>query len=139
MSDETISLQEALIYVMVTMSAADSAMTDKELFTIGDVVKTLPVFSGFDEANLVAIAEACAERLQNDGESLEAVLDLVARSLPAKFRDTAYAVAVEVAAADLNVEQEELRLLQMLRDRLSLDKLTVAAIERGAQARYRTP
>ena len=46
--------------------------------------------------------------------------------------------AVEVAAADLHVEQEELRFLQMLRDRLGLDTLTVAAIERGARARYRS-
>jgi hypothetical protein len=44
---------------------------------------------------------------------------------------------VEVAATDLNVNQEELRFLQMLRDRLGLDKLTIAAIERSAQARYR--
>ena len=44
---------------------------------------------------------------------------------------------IEVAAADLHVEQEELRFLQMLRDRLELDKLLVAAIERSARVRYR--
>ena len=43
-----------------------------------------------------------------------------------------------MAAADLHVEPEELRLLAMLRDRLGLDKLTTAAIERGARARFRT-
>lgn len=69
---------------------------------------------------------------------LEEVLDLIARSLPKKLYDTAYALAVEVAAADLNVGQEELRLLQLLRDRLDLDKLTIAAIERGARARHAT-
>ena len=47
-------------------------------------------------------------------------------------------VTVEVAAADLHVEQEELRFLQMLRDRLDLDKLAIAAIERSARVRYRT-
>ena len=31
---------QALIYVMVLMSAADNDMTDKELFTIGEIVKT---------------------------------------------------------------------------------------------------
>ena len=41
-----------------------------------------------------------------------------------------------MAAADLHVEQEELRFLQMLRDALDLDPLTIAAIERGARARY---
>ena len=58
--------------------------------------------------------------------------------MPHRLRDTAYAMAVEVAAADLHVEQEELRFLQMLRDRLNLDKLAVAAIERGARARHKT-
>ena len=59
-------------------------------------------------------------------------------ALPPKLHETAYALAVEVAAADLHVEQEELRFLQMLRDHLDIDKLTVAAIESGARARYRT-
>ena len=65
------------------------------------------------------------------------MLDVVADALPQKLHDTAYAMAVEVAATDLSVNQEELRFLQMLRDRLGLDKLTIAAIERSAQARYR--
>lgn len=135
MSDQ-IPLQEALIYVMVITSAADSSMTDRELFSMGDVVKTLPVFRDFDGERLVKVAQTCGELLQ-EKDGLNGVLDLVTRSIPAKYRDTAYALAVEIAAADLNVNQEELRLLQILRDRFDLDKLTVAAIERSAQARYR--
>jgi hypothetical protein len=65
------------------------------------------------------------------------VLDIIATSLPTKFYDTAYALAVEVAAADLHVGQEELRFLQLLRDRLDLDKLAVAAIEHSARVRHR--
>ena len=59
------------------------------------------------------------------------------RSLPPRLHETAYALAVEVAAVDLHVEQEELRFLQILRDALNLDPLAIAAIERGARARYR--
>ena len=135
MADQ-IPLQDALIYVMVITSAADSSMTDRELFSMGDVVKTLPIFREFDQERLVKVAQDCGEMLQNNN-GLDDVLTLVARSIPAKYRDTAYALAVEIAAADLDVKQEELRLLQMLRDRFGLDKLTVAAIERGALARYR--
>ena len=43
----------------------------------------------------------------------------------------------EVAAVDLTLEQEELRLLEMIRDRLELDRLVTAAIEAAARARYR--
>jgi hypothetical protein len=77
--------------------------------------------------------------LLQDEDGLDRVLDIIATSLPPRLHETAYALTVEVAAADLHVEQEELRFLQMLRDKLDLDKLTVAAIERGARARYRTP
>jgi len=132
-----VSHHEALIYAMVTLSAADRTMTDDELMKIGDIVRTLPVFGEFNNNELVPTAEACGALLQDD-DGLDAVLSIIAASLPERLYDTAYALAVEVAAADLHVEQEELRFLQMLRDRLDLDKLTVAAIERGARARYRT-
>jgi len=57
---------------------------------------------------------------------------------PDRLHETAYALAVEIAAADLDVKPEELRFLQMLRDALELDSLTCAAIERGARARHQT-
>ena len=41
-----------------------------------------------------------------------------------------------MAAADLAVSQEELGLLQWLRDRLNIGRLEAAAIERGTRARY---
>ena len=134
----SVSHQEALIYTMVTLSAADRSMTDGELKKIGDIVRTLPIFRDFDINQLVPVAEACGTLLQEE-DGLETVLKVISTSLPQRLYDTAYAVAVEVAAVDLHVEQEELRFLQILRDALNLDPLVVAAIERGARARYRTP
>jgi tellurite resistance protein len=134
---KTVSAHEALIYAMVTLAAADRTMTDSELRKIGDIVRTLPVFLDFEIDRLVGVAEACGAILQ-DEDGLDRILDTIATALPPRLYETAYALAVEVAAADLHVEQEELRFLQMLRDRLDLDKLTVAAIERGARARHRT-
>ena len=71
-------------------------------------------------------------------QGLSGILGELGDIIPARLRDTAYALAVEVAAVDLHVEQEELRLLKLFRDHFMLDQLTVAAIERGALARYRT-
>ena len=133
-----LTAQEALIYVMVTISAAEGTINDDEIAEIGMLVRTLPVFSSFDTAHLVSTAETCGEILASDANGLEKILDMVADALPHKLYDTAYALAVEVAAADLEVAQEELRFLQLLRDKLELDKLVVAAIERGARARLRT-
>ncbi len=134
---QSVTPQEALIYVMVTISAADASMSDAELMRIGDIVRTLPAFREFNNDDILSVAQAASRVLAEDG-GLQKILDSVADALPAKLHDTAYAVAVEVAASDLNVRQEELRFLQLLRDRLGLDKLTVAAIERSAQARFRT-
>ena len=47
----------ALIYVMVLMSAADSNMTDRELFTIGEIVRTLPIFRDYNADLLPKAAE----------------------------------------------------------------------------------
>ncbi|MBU4531221.1 MAG: tellurite resistance TerB family protein [Hoeflea sp.] len=131
-----ITAHDALIYLMVTMSAVDKAMNDAELARIGRLVTFLPVFDGFDEERLIEVTRAAAELLTGP-EGLDIVLEVVRDAVPHKFYDTAYALAVEIASADYNIQQEEIRLLQMLRDRLGLDKLTCAAIERSAMARFR--
>ena len=136
MPKKTVSEHDALIYAMVTTSAADQTMTDGELMKIGDIVRTVPVFRGFDAERLVPVTEACGLLLQ-DEDGLDRILDIIATVLPPKLYETAYALAVEVAAADLHVEQEPLRFLQMLRDRLDLDELAVAAIEHSARIRFR--
>ncbi|MDA1098024.1 MAG: tellurite resistance TerB family protein [Proteobacteria bacterium] len=135
MNDDILNPHSALIYIMVLISAADNDMTDRELKRIGDQVQNLPVFSDFDPEDLVPLAEECAARLNQPG-GLDQVLNLIVASLPARLSETAYALACEVAAADLHLEQEELRLLQTLRDSLQLDRLIAAAIERGVRARH---
>jgi tellurite resistance protein len=119
---------------MVTTSAVDRAMNDAELARIGEIVSKLPIFDDFNKDSLVKTAQDCGDVLSADG-GLEHVLVLIRANLPDKLRETAYAVALEVAAADLDVRPEETRFLEMLRDALDLDKLTTAAIERGIRAR----
>lgn len=132
---KAVSPEEALIYVMVSMSAADRTMTDSELLKIGEEVQTLPVFQDFEKARLVPVSRDCSDLLAEGGVDL--VLQVVHESLPEKLYETAYALAIEVAAADLQVEQDELQFLLMLRDELELDRLHVGAIEHSARVRYR--
>ncbi|MFP6741751.1 MAG: tellurite resistance TerB family protein [Alphaproteobacteria bacterium] len=127
----------ALIYTMVLVSAADGDMTDAELAAIGEIVRTLPVFRDCNADLLTSSSEDCANLLGED-EGLETVLGIIARSLPEGLRETAYVVACEVAAADLVADQEELRLLEMLRFHLEIDRLHAAAIERATRARHAT-
>jgi tellurite resistance protein len=117
------------------MSAVDRIISDNELSKIGSIVRQLPVFQSFDNDHLVKTAETCGGILGDD-DGLEKILNLIAKSLPKRFYETAYALAVEIAAVDRDVTNEEIRFLELLRDHLKLDKLTIAAIERGARARH---
>src|SRR5690606_14010101 len=111
MSDSMLHPHNALIYLMVIISAADREMTDAELRRIGDVVRTVPIFEGFDEERLVETARECARMLSEEG-GLDQVLNVVVASLPARLAPTAYALACEVAQADHHVEREEIVLLK---------------------------
>ncbi len=128
---------EGLIYTMVLVSAADSDMTDEELRVIGEIVRHLPVFHDYDQAGLPATAAGCAELLAEE-DGLDRAIDVIKGALPHNLRETAYALACDVAAADGEANQAELRLLEILRHRLDIDRLIAAGIERGARARHMT-
>lgn len=129
---------KALIYLMVVVSAADADMTDAELMTIGEIVKKFPVFSGFDPNKLVDVAGECGQLLAVEEDGVQSVLNIVEEVLPERLYETAYACAVEIAAADEKVDQEELRVLEMIRDTLRLSRLHSGAIEWSARARHMT-
>ena len=127
--------QEALIYVMVMVSASDRDMVDPELSRIGFVVGNLPVFQGFQVARTLDVARQCQEWLQREN-GMEEILDAITRAVPERLRETASLLAVDIAVIDLQVEPEELRLLQILRDRLGISREAVTAIQRAAKARF---
>jgi tellurite resistance protein len=75
------------------------------------------------------------ELLEGD-DGLDKAIGLINQSLTPALRETAYAIACDVAAADGQLGQEELRFLEILRHGLKIDRLTAAAIERGTRARF---
>ena len=125
----------ALIYTMVIVSAADSDMPDAELRVIGDIVEDLPIFRDFDRRELPRVLNDCTELIGRE-DGLEETLKVIKTALPAKLRETAYAIACDLVAADGEASQEELRILELIRDRLKLERLVAAAIERAARARF---
>ena len=127
----------ALIYTMVIVSAADSELPEVELRIIGDIVGDLPIFRDFDQAELPRVLNDCTELIGREN-GLEETLTAIKAALPAKLRETAYAIACDLVAADGEASQEELRILELIRHRLNLERLVAAAIERGARARFQT-
>jgi tellurite resistance protein len=131
-----LTAHEALIYLMVVTSASDRDMTDVELARIGDVVRSWPVFEGFNDQKLIRIAQDC-QKLLHEAEGLDGVLSTAARAIPERLHDTAYAAAIEVAAVDLEMRLEEVRVLQLLRRHLSVEEKMISAIEWATKARHR--
>ncbi len=134
----TISHHAALIYTMTMVSAADREMSDNEMRTMGELVRVLPAFEDYDPALLPTTAGTCAELL-DDEQGFDRVIALIRAALPPHLRETAYALACDVAASDGRASQEVLRLLEMLRHELEIDRLAAAAIERAARVRFARP
>lgn len=132
-----LSPQQAIIYAMITTSASDNRMSDAELSRIGWIVKELPVFQDFDENNLIAESKECAKVVSGD-DGLNTVLNMIASALPEDLRETAFALAADVAASDQKSNPAERRFLQLLAGRLQLDPLVVAALARSAAVRHRS-
>ncbi|MEQ1770035.1 MAG: tellurite resistance TerB family protein [Devosia sp.] len=131
-----LSTQDGLIYLMVISASSDEKVSDRELSAIQALVSRLPVFDGYEKGRLAETARNCLD-LVKDSHSFDKVIEMVLSAIPERLHDTAYALAVEVATIDLRLAQEELRLLEDLRDRLKVDSLVAAAIEASARARLR--
>ena len=61
---------------------------------------------------------------------------LIRDALEPRLRETAYALACEVVAADRFANQGALRMLDFVRGELHLDPLVAVAIERATRARH---
>jgi hypothetical protein len=131
--------QEALVCTMVLVAAAETGgITDQEIGVMATLVQTLPIFGGFSNERLQHAANA-AIRLLREDDGLASAGRLIRNSLAPRLRETAYTLACEVVAADETPGQAILEMLEFLAGELKLDRLVIAAIERGTKARYQRP
>jgi len=134
----SLSPQDALVALMITVSVADSSIRTAELLAIEQVVNQLPVFAGYDPDRIKTVSQTVFDLIEEE-DGLDAIFGLVKGSLPERLAETAYALACDVAASDGSLMQPELRLLEEMRFELNIDRLHAAAIERGARARFAHP
>jgi tellurite resistance protein len=126
--------QEALVCTMVLIAATDG-ITDREIGVMAGLVQTLPVFHNFTSAELDSATEAAVALLGED-DGLKHATSLIREVLEPRLRETAYALACEVVAADRFGNQGALRMLELVREELHLDTLVATAIERATRARH---
>ena len=130
----SLSPQDALVAVMIAISAADEHQTTTELVLIDALINAAPAFDDYDKDRIAPVNQVVRE-LFSEEDGIDALIGLVAEALPERFYETAYALACDVAAADGTVRMTELRFLEMLRHDLKIGRLAAAAIERAARAR----
>ena len=126
--------QEALVCTMVLIAATDG-VSDREIGVMSGLVQTLPAFANFSSEQLESATDAAVTLLRED-DGLSHAGRMIHEALEPRLRETAYALACEVVAADRFAGQAALRMLEFVRGELHLDPLVAAAIERGARARH---
>lgn len=127
--------QEALVCTMVLVAAADGGITDREIGVMSGIVQTMPAFHNFSSEQLRTATEATVSLLREE-EGLRHAGQLIRHALEPRLRETAYALACEVAAAGRRTNASSLEMLEFVKDELELDPLAAAAIERAARARH---
>ena len=131
----TLDAPEALVLTMVLVAAAEGGMSDREIGVMAGQVQTLPIFHDFTTEQL-RVATDAAVGLLNEDDGLSHASRLLRAALESRLRETAYALACEVFAADQVTRQRALDMLDFVRTELQIDPLIAAAIERGARARH---
>jgi tellurite resistance protein len=130
--------QDALVAVMVAVCASDEDIRTAELVAIERIVRQMPVFSDYDPDRLKRVAQTVFDLFAEE-EGLDALFGLIREALPERLRETAYALACDVIAADGKLPEMELRMLEEVREELAIDRLHAAAIEWGARVRHMRP
>ena len=138
LTDAPFSPQDALVAVMITVSASDGQMRTAELVAIERIVNHLPIFGTYNATRIRAVSDAVMGLLAEE-DGLDQLFNLLRGTLSERLYETAYAVACDVAVADGTLREPELRMLQEIREELRLSNLHAAAIELSARARHVRP
>ncbi len=134
----SLSPQDALVAVMIAVSASDEMMRTPELIAIQRMVNHMPVFASYDLDRIRMIAQTVFDLFEEE-DGLAALFGLIRDALPERLHETAYALACDVASADGKLREVELRMLEEVREELHIDRLHAAAIEWGARVRHLRP
>lgn len=134
----SMSPQDALVAVMVAVSAADEQMRTSELVAIQRMVNHMRVFANYDADRIRTISQTVFDLFEEE-DGLDALFGLIRDALPERLHETAYALACDVVSADGKLRDMELRMLEEVREELAIDRLHAAAIEWGARVRHMKP
>ncbi|RJE85445.1 tellurite resistance TerB family protein [Paracoccus onubensis] len=127
---------DALVAVMVAVSASDENMRTAELVAIQRMVDHAPIFADYDDDRIRPVSQTVMALFEEE-DGLDAFFGLIREALPEKLYETAYALACDVGAANGRLYEGEIAMLAEIRDQLNIVRLHAAAIELSARVRHR--
>lgn len=128
---------DALVALMVAVSASDENMRISELVAIERMVDHMPVFAEYDVDRIRAVSQTVMALFEEE-DGIDALFGLVRDALPDRLFETAYALCCDVAAADGRLTENEAEMLKEIRHELNVSRLHASAIELSSQLRHRT-
>ena len=136
MLDDVIS---SCLSVEPLWSVWDSGTSDDLLKSVAKGVRRVPIALAAmlrPDGGYPAAPPGLRTAILQEREGLAAIIGLVREALSQPLRETAYAIALDIALAEAPVLPEENRILQRLRESFELDRLTAAALEKAALVRH---
>lgn len=127
---------DALVALMVGVSASDQNMRTAELVAIERTVNHAPIFANYDIDRIRPVSQTVITLFEEE-DGLDALFGLVKEALPERLYDTAYALCCDVAASDGRLGEVEAEFLAEIRHQFRIERIHSAAIELSARARHR--
>ena len=131
-----LTVDQAVIAVLIAAMDANQHVSPEEAARAHHIIWSMRRFRRKSGETVDRLIETIRDRIEEDGMS--AVLQQAARTIPARLRPSAFAVAVDLMLADTKLEREErqfvTRLATALKVRAALadDILRVMLIKNGA-------
>jgi tellurite resistance protein len=104
--------QEGIVAVMLAIAAADGHISDEEIEDLISRLRRLQLFSGLTDDQLIAAANKPFDLLRKGGP--DELIRSASPALPQQLRESAFAIAVDLAFSDGSVADEEKQLIEKL-------------------------
>jgi tellurite resistance protein len=113
-----LSKEEAFAAVSLVSVAADGVITEEEARGLFVQLYRMKMFSGYSDNQMSSMLNKLINIIKKQG--LEALVIMSKESLPENLKDTAFAVATDLALADGEIAEEEKKLLTKIQQSLGI-------------------
>lgn len=128
-------MDSKFLKVIILAAVADGQIQSQEVEMMKHLKTYHPQLKDIPDNKIQEIAIDIYNKCSS-GMEAKHILDQLGEQLTAEERNSAYALAKEVCAADFNLLSAEDEFLKMLEEHWEISKSTVAAINRSISLRY---